>query len=151
MDLYNAIPSNQDKRIKGIGINLNDGSAYSGIYLLFQEGKGVSEMSALGEHCMQSPLVQRAYQEVTQRLRDQQNQNMDWISEKREPEQSGEKTDTINPKQPPTTGMQSAMKVGSRKESILNALRERQTKIKGREKQDHGQKNHEMKKGDISL
>ena len=151
IELYNTMPSNPDNGIKGIGINLNDGSSFSGMYPLFQEGKGVSEMGALGEYCMHSPLVQQAYQEVTQRLGDQQVQSTVQKSEQREPEQIGEKTDTINPKQLPTTEKQTTVRPGGRKESILNALRERQTKIKDREQQERGQKKQEKKKGDISL
>lgn len=42
-------------------------------------------------------------------------------------------------------------KTGSRKDSILKALRERQTQIKEREKQTLEQKNRERKKGEQTL
>lgn len=140
--LYEVIPSEPMNAAKGIGINFVDGSEFSGMYPLYQEGKGVSEMSALGEHCMESPLVQRAFEEAKQRFAEP----TDVQREEDTPTVKSEKEDQTS--SPQKAAVQDS---GSRKESILNALRDRQAKIKERDKQNREQRSREMKKGDLAL
>ena len=115
---YRAIPSERIHGIKGIGFRLEDGSMYDGEYELMRGGVISKDMIDLIPHYKESPLVQKAVSDLeTMLLMDRQ--------EEAEKHQSvGRKIDTGEKNRQPVK-----QKTGT-KQSVLQALKERQERIK---------------------
>ena len=115
---YRAIPSERIHGIKGIGFRLEDGSMYDGEYELMRGGVISKDMIDLIPHYKESPLVQKAVSDLeTMLLMDRQ--------EEAEKHQSvGRKIDTGEKNRQPVK-----QETGT-KQSVLQALKERQERIK---------------------
>ena len=146
--LYEAIPADRMNGGKGIGFNLNDSSDYSGGYPLVQGGKVATDAIDLVDHYRESPLVQQAVEEAKRYFPDARETEYQPREEQAlEPvvEQKSTETNPVKEehKQPETAEKRAVLvekpsreqQTGSRKESVLKALRERQAKVKEREKE----------------
>lgn len=174
MELYKQIPADRMHGIKGIGFNLDDGSDYAGAYPLMQGGKVVTEMIDLVDHYKNSPLVQRAVEEIKQYYPDMnateyQPREADEsapvvtqvgaeahtaVAEVNQPEPApAEKAVTVKQtEQTKNTDEKGGDERGvGRRASVLKALRERQAQVKEQEKKAPDQKKHDRKKGEQSL
>ncbi len=140
---------NPEGNLNGIGISLNEGNLP-----LVQREEGMTKMTDL---VSDNPIVQKTFEEAKQHF--QEGRVTEYHPrEAQEPEPVVEqRTVELTPTTPmkaqePTEKQEMPVdKTGSRKDSILKALRERQTQIKEREKQTLEQKNRERKKGDQTL
>ena len=139
----------QEGKLTGIGIAIDEGS----IPLVHRE-EGMTKMTDL---VSDNPMVQQAFEEAKQHFREgcemeyhpRDTQELDPVVEQRPVE--------LAPPMP-IADLKADIKrdipgskTGSKKESILNALRERQARVKEREKLTTEQKNHERKKGEHTL
>ena len=139
----------QEGKLTGIGIAIGEGS----IPLVHRE-KGMTKMTDL---VSDNPMVQQAFEAAKQHFQEgcemeyhpRDTQELDPVVEQRPVE--------LAPPMP-IADLKADIKrdipgskTGSKKESILNALRERQARVKEREKLTTEQKNHEMKKGEHTL
>ncbi|MBQ1734700.1 MAG: hypothetical protein II038_07455, partial [Lachnospiraceae bacterium] len=139
----------QEGKLTGIGIAIGEGSIP-----LVQREEGMTKMTDL---VSDNPMVQQAFEEAKQHFREgcemeyhpRDTQELDPVVEQRPVE--------LAPPMP-IADLKADIKrdipgskTGSKKESILNALRERQARVKEREKLTTEQKNHEMKKGEHTL
>lgn len=139
---YRAIPSERIHGIKGIGFRLEDGSMYDGEYELMRGGVISKDMIDLIPHYKESPLVQKAVSDLeTMLLMDRQ--------EEAEKHQSvGRKIDTGEKNRQPVK-----QKTGT-KQSVLQALKERQERIKSQNQktlQKTEKKTQGRKKGEPEL
>ena len=139
---YRAIPSERIHGIKGIGFRLEDGSMYDGEYELMRGGVISKDMIDLIPHYKESPLVQKAVSDLeTMLLMDRQ--------EEAEKHQSvGRKIDTGEKNRQPVK-----QKTGT-KQSVLQALKERQERIKSQNQktlQKTEKKTQGRKKGNPEL
>ena len=161
--LYEAIPGDRMNGGKGIGFNLDDGSDYAGGYPLIQGGKVATDMIDLVPHYRDSPLVQQAVEEAKRYYPDARETEYQPREEQAhesvvEQKNVGDSTVVDEQKQPETAEKRSVLvekpqgeqQTGSKRESVLKALRERQKQIKEQEKQLPG-KQHDRKKEDHSL
>lgn len=161
--LYEAIPGDRMNGGKGIGFNLDDGSDYAGGYPLIQGGKVATDMIDLVPHYKDSPLVQQAVEEAKRYYPDARETEYQPREEQApepvvEQQSVGDSTVVDEQKQPETAEKRSALvekpqgeqQTGSKRESVLKALRERQKQIKEQEKQLPG-KQHDRKKEEHSL
>ena len=133
MDLYEKIPAERMNGIKGIGFCLEDGSIYDGTFDLMVAGEVQKEFINEIPHYRESRLVQKAIADMEAILSEREERH------KPEPQKTAEtalKTDKN-------------LSAGSKKQSVLNALRERQARMKAQEKQ--GQKSQTHKKGEQEL
>ena len=128
--IYETIPADRMNGIKGVGFELHDGSDYDGPYDLMRLGKVDREDVDMIQHYKESPLVQKAMDDVEKYFA--QKQELTKIEEK-----PIQKENVPQPK--------------SRKESVLQALRERQAKIKEQEQNTSKEKSKAHKKGDVTL
>ena len=128
--IYETIPADRMNGIKGVGFELHDGSDYDGPYDLMRLGKVDREGVEMIRHYKESPLVQKAMDDVEKYFA--QKQELTKIAEK-----PVQKENVPQPK--------------SRKESVLQALRERQAKIKEQEQNAAKEKSRTHKKGEVSL
>ena len=128
--IYETIPADRMNGIKGIGFELHDGSDYDGSYDLMRLGKVDREDVDMIQHYKESPLVQKAMDDVEKYFA--QKQELTKIEEK-----TIQKENVPQPK--------------SRKESVLQALRERQAKIKEQGQNTSKEKSKAHKKGDVTL
>ena len=128
--IYETIPADRMNGIKGVGFELHDGSDYDGPYDLMRLGKVDREEVDMIQHYKKSPLVQKAMDDVEKYFA--QKQELTKIAEK-----PVQKENVPQPK--------------SRKESVLQALRERQAKIKEQEQNTSKEKSNAHKKGDVTL
>lgn len=139
----------QEGKLTGIGIAIGEGSIP-----LVQREEGVTKMTDL---VSDNPIVQQAFEEVKQCLQagreteyhPREAQEHEPLVEQRAVESTPALQEAdLKPEEKHDTPIN---KTASRKESILNALRERQAQIKEREKQAPEQKNRERKKGEQAL
>ena len=130
LHIYETIPAERMNGIKGVGFELHDGSDYDGPYDLMRLGKVDREGVEMIRHYKESPLVQKAMDDVEKYFA--QKQELTKIEEK-----PIQKENVPQPK--------------SRKESVLQALRERQAKIKEQEQNTSKEKSKAHKKGDVTL
>ena len=139
---YRAIPSERIHGIKGIGFRLEDGSMYDGEYELMRGGVISKDLIDLIPHYKESPLVQKAVSDLeTMLLMDRQ--------EEAEKHQSVDrKIDTGEKNRQPVK-----QKTGT-KQSVLQALKERQERIKSQNQktlQKTEKKTQGRKKGEPEL
>ena len=133
--IYESIPAERINGIKGVGFELHDGSDYDGPYDLMRLGKVDREGVEMIPHYKESPLVQKAMDDVEKYF--DSKQEITKIEEKAVEDKSVPKENLPQPK--------------SRKESVLQALRERQAKIKEQEQNMSKEKSKAHKKGDVTL
>ncbi|MSS13813.1 DUF3849 domain-containing protein [Porcincola intestinalis] len=161
--LYGQIPAERMNGTESIGFHLDDGSDHAGTYPLMEGGKVVTEMIDLVGHFKNSPLVQKAVEDIRQ-----------YYPDMRETEYQPRETEETAPAVTQTSAgiipveraegtvnlLEKATDVpekhgnevtGGRRESVLKALRERKAQIKEREKNVPVQKDNDRKKGEPSL
>ena len=135
LHIYETIPAERMNGIKGVGFELHDGSDYDGPYDLMRLGKVDREGVEMIQHYKESPLVQKAMDDVEKYFA--QKQELTKSTEQTVGDKSVQKENDSQPK--------------SRKESVLQALRERQVKIKEQEQNAAKEKSRTHKKGEVSL
>ena len=139
---YRAIPSDRIHGIKGIGFRLEDGSMYDGEYELMRGGVISKDMIDLIPHYKESPLVQKAVSDLeTMLLMDRQEEAKRHLSASR-------KIDTGEKNRQPVK-----QETGT-KQSVLQALKERQERIKSQNQktlQKTEKKTQGRKKGEPEL
>ena len=135
LQIYETIPAERMNGIKGVGFELHDGSDYDGPYDLMRLGKVDREGVEMIQHYKESPLVQKAMNDVEKYFA--QKQQLTKRTEQAVGDKSVQKENGSQPK--------------SRKESVLQALRERQAKIKEQEQNTSKEKSKTHKKGEVSL
>ena len=135
LQIYETIPAERMNGIKGVGFELHDGSDYDGPYDLMRLGKVDREGVEMIRHYKESPLVQKAMDDVEK-----------YFAQKQELTKSTEQT--VGDK---TVQKENGSQPKSRKESVLQALRERQVKIKEQEQNAAKEKSRTHKKGEVSL
>ena len=135
LQIYETIPAERMNGIKGVGFELHDGSDYDGPYDLMRLGKVDREGVEMIRHYKESPLVQKAMDDVEKYFA--QKQELTKSTEQTVGDKSVQKENDSQPK--------------SRKESVLQALRERQVKIKEQEQNAAKEKSRTHKKGEVSL
>ena len=135
LQIYETIPAERMNGIKGVGFELHDGSDYDGPYDLMRLGKVDRESVEMIRHYKESPLVQKAMDDVEKYFA--QKQELTKRTEQAVGDKSVQKENGSQPK--------------SRKESVLQALRERQAKIKEQEQNTSQEKSRTHKKGEVSL
>lgn len=136
---------NPEGRLKGIGIALTEGNIP-----IVQREEGMTKMTDLSETQSKNPLVQKAFEEVKQYFPEgsvTEHQPREAQDTAQVLEQRAVETAPTTP----TNETAPADRTVGKKESILKALRKRQTQIKEREKQKPEQKTHERKKGEQTL
>lgn len=140
---------NPEGNLNGIGISLNEGNLP-----LVQREEGMTKMTDL---VSDNPMVQKAYEEAKQHFQGghvteyhpREAQKPEPVVEQRTVELTP--ATPMKAQEPREKQEMPVDKTGGRKDSILKALRERQTQIKEREKQTPEQKNRERKKGERTL
>ena len=75
VEKYKTIPADRIHGIKGIGFCLKDGSIYDGEYELMSGGKISKDLIDLVPHYKESPLVQKAMQDLERILAEKQREN----------------------------------------------------------------------------
>ena len=135
LHIYETIPAERMNGIKGVGFELHDGSDYDGPYDLMRLGKVDREGVEMIKHYKESPLVQKAMDDVE-----------NYFARKQELTKRAEQAVGDKPVQ-----KESVSQPKSRKESVLQALRERQAKIKEQEQTATKEKSRTHKKGEVSL
>ena len=135
LQIYETIPAERMNGIKGVGFELHDGSDYDGPYDLMRLGKVDREGVEMIRHYKESPLVQKAMNDVEKYFA--QKQQLTKRTEQAVGDKSVQKENGSQPK--------------SKKESVLQALRERQAKIKEQEQNAAKEKSRTHKKGEVSL
>lgn len=135
LHIYETIPAERMNGIKGVGFELHDGSDYDGPYDLMRLGKVDREGVEMIKHYKESPLVQKAMDDVEKYFA--RKQELTKRTEQAVGDKPMQKENVSHPK--------------SRKESVLQALRERQAKIKEQEQTATKEKSRTHKKGEVSL
>lgn len=144
--VYEKIPAERMNGIKGIGFVLHDGSTYDNAeYELMSAGQVRTDMIDLIPHYRESPLVQKAVTDVKTYLENQMEKETD----KNLPE--NKERQTVDGKAQGERKEISQQQKGGRKESVLQALRERQAKLKAQEQAKQNEKSHTKKKGEQEL
>lgn len=146
LKIYETIPEERMHGIKGIGFTLHDGSIYDDMeYELMAAEEIRDDMFDLVPYYKENPLVQKAVADVKAYLsaKKEKEAEISTISEGVEPE--------MTEKSKPEKEKEIAEKTGSKKESVLKALRERQAKIKAQEQEKPAEKSHSKKKGEQEL
>lgn len=144
--VYEKIPAERMNGIKGIGFVLHDGSTYDNAeYELMSAGQVRTDMIDLIPHYRESPLVQKAVTDVKTYLENQMEKETD----KNLPE--NKERQTVDGKTQGERKEISQRQKGGRKESVLQALRERQAKLKAQEQAKQNEKSHTKKKGEQEL
>ena len=110
VEKYKMIPADRIHGIKGIGFCLKDGSIYDGEYELMSGGKISKDLIDLVPHYKESPLVQKAMQDLERILAEKQREN--------------------------TVEQTKAEGTKARKVSVLKALKERKELLKKQEKKE---------------
>lgn len=181
MELYDKIPAERMNGIKSVGFCLEDGSIYDGNFDLMVAGEIQKEFINEIPQYRDSPLVQKAIVDMEAILSERtgqgrqepekepgQTQHPD-SQEKDRSKLEADKIDTEMGK-PDGNSIQEEMKApkpekvseiapktdrdisgGSKKQSVLNALRERQARLKAQEKEKEGQKTQSRRKGGQEL
>lgn len=144
--VYEKIPAERMNGIKGIGFVLHDGSVYDNAeYELMSVGQIRTDMIDLVPHYKESFLVQKAIADLKTYLDNQRTkENVKNIEENTEQKVIVKETQGERQEVP-------QQKNSSRKESVLQALRERQAKINAQEQKTQNEKSHAKKKGEIEL
>ena len=135
LHIYETIPAERMNGIKGVGFELHDGSDYDGPYDLMRLGKVDREGVEMIKHYKESPLVQKVMDDVEKYFA--RKQELTKRTEQAIGDKPIQKENVSHPK--------------SRKESVLQALRERQAKIKEQEQTATKEKSRTHKKGEVSL
>ena len=144
--VYGKIPAERMNGIKGIGFVLHDGSTYDNAeYELMSAGQVRTDMIDLIPHYRESPLVQKAVTDVKTYLENQMEKEID----KNLPE--NKERQTVDGKTQGERKEISQQQKGGRKESVLQALKERQAKLKAQEQAKQNEKSHTKKKGEQEL
>lgn len=164
MELYEKIPAERMNGIKGIGFCLDDGSIYDGNYDLMVMGKMQTEFINEIPHYKESPLVQKAITDMEAILSAQQGKVMSEPEKEpelpqktagHETEEKGVSTNAAGieaaPAETASVKPEKRKSEVSKKQSVLNALRERQARLKTQEKGKEGQKAPGKKKGEQEL
>lgn len=133
--IYETIPADRMNGIKGVGFELHDGSDYDGPYDLMRMGTVDREGINMIQHYKDSPLVQKAMDDVEK-----------YFAEKQEKSRTEEKTAESKRISKEQTGQPKG-----KKQSVLQALRERQAKIKEQEQNNAKEKTKARKKGEVTL
>ena len=134
MELYEKIPAERMNGIKGIGFQLYDGNEWQGEFHLMSAGMVDTELIGLADQYKNSAVIQQVVAEILEHYPDRKEElKMQTNAEK-----------AVLPSSIQKKG------AGSKKESVLKALRERQFRLKGAEKSPE-QKKQERKKGEQSL
>lgn len=143
-ELYQTIPADRMNGIKGIGFRLEDGSIYDGTYELMTAGKMQTEFINEIPHYRDSPLVQQAIVDMEKILDKWKEKELTEPEKEKplEPEKTAEKA--------PKADIQTAKGKG-KKQSVLQALRERQAKLKAQETGQTEQKTQGRRKGEPEL
>ncbi|MBC5744892.1 DUF3849 domain-containing protein [Lachnospiraceae bacterium MD308] len=152
MDLYEKIPAERMSGVKGIGFCLEDGSIYDGMPQdLMRLGRLETDLVNEISHYKNSALVQKTIAELETILAEQSAKKITEPEKKPEKEleqkmeKKPEKADEAVPKD------DSSISAGSKKQSVLNALRERQERMKAQDKEKQGQKTQSRRKGELEL
>lgn len=135
LHIYETIPAERMNGIKGVGFELHDGSDYDGPYDLMRLGKVDREGVEMIKHYKESPLVEKAMDDVEKYFA--RKQELTKRTEQAVENKPIQKENVSHPK--------------SRKESVLQALWERQAKIKEQEQTATKEKSRTHKKGEVSL
>ena len=144
--LYEGLPDTQENGGKGIGFIIEGTDISHGMYALVKNEKVVSKMTALEEPMSEYPLVRQALLDATQYIQDRQTVE--------EIMQIPIEKETVPPRDAETQVSEHQghnAVAANRKESVLQALRERQAKLKESEKQEPEMKNRNRTKGEKSL
>ncbi|MCD7883046.1 MAG: DUF3849 domain-containing protein [Lachnospiraceae bacterium] len=173
--LYEQIPAERMNGIKGIGFTLTDGSMYDGMsYELMSVGIVDRDLVEEIPHFKESPLVQKALAELEEVYRSPNRKEQSRETEVSEPIEipseplrpAKETGETLEAPSEPQRRMQEDKKSeqrekaddvtvvgasGGRRESVLQALRDRQAKLKAKEPEKAKQKTQNHKKGDQAL
>lgn len=143
--VYEKIPAERMNGIKGIGFVLHDGSAYDNAeYELMSAGQIRTDMIDLIPHYRESPLVQKAVTDVKTYLENQTTKETDKNLSKNKERQTVIEKNEVDRQEIPQ------QRNNSRKESVLQALQERQAKLKAQEQAKHNEKSHTKRKGNRS-
>jgi hypothetical protein len=130
--IYEQIPSERMNGVKGIGFVLEDGSDYDGEFALVSCGRVEKDLIDMIQHYKESPLVQKAVADVEAYFSEKK---MEQTTEKKEPTVQEEKPE-------PAKGT---------KASVLQALRNRQAKIKEEAQKKEQNKGQTKKRGEMEL
>lgn len=151
MELYEKIPAERMNGIKGIGFCLEDGSIYDGNCDLMVMGKMQTESINEIPHYKESPLVQKALADMEAILSAQQEKEMPEPEKKPEISEKTEEHKTGDRETKKDIKSEKNVSGGSKKQSVLNALRQRQARMKAQEKENQGRKAPAHKKGEQEL
>ena len=142
--IYESIPAERMHGGKGIGFDLQDGDEdYSGEYELMSWDRVDRELIDMIPHYKESPLVQKAINDMEKYLADKKNKQAE-ITEELSEKQSGKNIDVEKNAEKKVT-----REPGSIKKSVLQSLKDYQARVKAQEKAK--EKNNEHKKGDMEL
>ena len=142
--IYESIPAERMHGGKGIGFDLQDGDEdYSGEYELMSWDRVDRELIDMIPHYKESPLVQKAINDMEKYLADKKNKQAE-ITEELSEKQSGKNIDVEKNAEKKVT-----REPGSIKKSVLQSLKDYQARVKAQEKAQ--EKNNEHKKGDMEL
>lgn len=157
--LYEKIPAERMNGIKGIGFTLYDGSLYDGMSQEMMSA-GIVDRADVNEiqQYRESPLVQKALDELEAVYPPERTERETVQAEVREASAHEEKTAPEPEKKPQRAASEESrgrgsVAAGGRKESVLQALRDRKAKMKEQEKASGKEQDRktEHKKGDQSL
>ena len=160
VDLYHKIPEERMNGVKGIGFCLQDGSIYEGEMELMSGGEICKEIINDIPHYKESPLVQKAIADLEAVMERENAGKSPAEPEKKEqePPEKEESRETSrpvraeSPEQKKTPENAPEKTQGSdRRQSVLQALRERKAKLKPRENQEPERKTQTHKKGEQAL
>ena len=142
--IYESIPAERMHGGKGIGFDLQDGDEdYSGEYELMSWDRVDRELIDMIPHYKESPLVQKAINDMEKYLADKKNKQAE-ITEELSEKTSGKNIDVEKNAEKKVT-----REPGSIKKSVLQSLKDYQARVKAQEKAK--EKNNEHKKGDMEL
>jgi hypothetical protein len=130
--IYEQIPSERMNGIKGIGFILEDGSDYDGEFALVSGGRVEKDLIDMVQHYKESPLVQKAVADVEAYFSEKK---MEHTAEEKEPTVREEKQEAVK----------------GTKASVLQALRNRQAKIKEEAQKKEQNKGQTKKRGEMEL
>ena len=163
-DIYRQIPAERMNGIKGIGFRLEDGSMYDGEIGLMSMGVIDKEFVNSIPHYKESPLVQKAIADLETIMEREKGMESRMEPDKNGQEQAQETKDrpvsgnahetAAEPEKPQKTTPETDRSDGNgggRKQSVLQALRERQAKLKAQENQKPEKEPKAHKKGEQEL
>ncbi len=140
MEIYRQIPADRLSGIKGIGFCLDDGSEYDGNFELMSGGTVRKDIINEIPHYKESPLVQKAIADMEAILEKERIVELPAERIQSEPKETETNEKTV-------PGEKVTQESGKRR-SVLEALRERQAKLKEQEKK---QETQTQKKGEQEL